>query len=113
MIKYIDKAAIENILHKLWKTDKWYGLIDVARTSYNQALQEVQCELDALAIEEIDLDDEIHNYINIHYSEGCDGGMISDAHNDIGGVTYSDLATIAEHFYELGRQRSNKSQEGK
>ena len=113
MIKYIDKAAIENILHKLWKTDKWYSPIDVVRTSYNQALQEVQCELDALAIEEIDLDDEIHNYINIHYSEGCDGGMISDAHNDIGGVTYSDLATIAEHFYELGRQRSNKSQEGK
>ncbi len=50
----------------------------------------------------VDLDDKIHDYINTHYSEGCDGGMISDAHNDIGGVTYSDLTAIAKHFFELG-----------
>jgi hypothetical protein len=53
MAHYIDKTVIENILHKLWKEDKGYGYIDTARTSYNKALQKVQCEIDALEVKEV------------------------------------------------------------
>ena len=52
MKKCIDKAAIENILHKLWKEDTGYEYVDIARIAYNRALQDVQCEMDALEVQE-------------------------------------------------------------
>jgi hypothetical protein len=52
MKKYIDKPVIENILHKLWKKDTGYENIDIARIAYNRALQDVQCEMDALEVQE-------------------------------------------------------------
>lgn len=52
MKKCIDKAAIENILHKLWKKDTGFENIDIAQIAYNRALQDVQCEMDALEVQE-------------------------------------------------------------
>jgi hypothetical protein len=95
MTKYIDKTMIEKILHKLWKEDKGYGYIDIARTSYNKALQEVQCEIDALEVKEVDLEKEIANQYESNYEEY---------------LTYEEFADIAKHFFELGMQVSNKSQ---
>jgi transcription elongation factor Elf1 len=60
-MELIDKTVIENILHKLWKEDKGYGYIDTARTSYNKALQKVQCEIDALEVKEVDLEEKACN----------------------------------------------------
>ena len=57
MTKYIDKTVIEKILHKLWKEDKGYGYVDTARISYNEALQKVQCEIDALEVKEVNLEE--------------------------------------------------------
>lgn len=47
-----------------------------------------------------DLEIEIENYINSNFSEGCDGGMLSDSEPNLGGVTYCDLANFARHFAE-------------
>jgi hypothetical protein len=52
MKKCIDKVAIGNILHKLWKKDTGFENIDIAIISYNRALQDVQCEMDALEVQE-------------------------------------------------------------
>jgi hypothetical protein len=52
MKKYIDKTVTENILHKLWKKDTGFENIDIARIAYNRALQDVQCEMDALEVQE-------------------------------------------------------------
>ena len=66
------------------------------------ALTQILDFIDTLEVKEVDLENIIDTYINNHYSEGCDGGMISDANRNIGGVTYFDLMDIAKHFYELG-----------
>ena len=58
--------------------------------------------LNTLEVKEVDLENRIDTYINGHYSEGCDGGMISDTNRDIGGVTYFDLIDLAKHFFKLG-----------
>ena len=47
MKKCIDKATIENILHKLWKKDTGYEYVDIARIAYNRALQDVQKAIDS------------------------------------------------------------------
>ena len=52
MAKYIDKPVIENILHKLWKKDTGFENIDIARIAYNRALQDVQCEIDTIEVQE-------------------------------------------------------------
>lgn len=49
---YIDKAAIGNILHKLWKKDTGFENIDIVQIAYNRALQDVQCEIDTLEVQE-------------------------------------------------------------
>ena len=118
MIQYIPKSAIvseierrKKIVEKrlyinnsyseegnaAWKRDK--ALYD----AYNSLLS----SLDTIEGKEVELDDKIYYYINAHYSEGCDGGMISDANKSLGGVTYSDLTTLAKHFFELGLSASN------
>lgn len=40
-----DKEKIENLLKKLWKEDD--GSASIKRISYDKALQDVQCEIDA------------------------------------------------------------------
>ena len=94
-IKRMDDQIVFDI--QAWKDDitlqKYDGIIEIEFFKFEDNILEVK---------EVDLDAKIHDYINAHYSEGCDSGMISDAHNDIGGVTYSDLTAIAKHFFELG-----------
>lgn len=55
-----------------------------------------------------DLEEEIENYINRNFSEGCDGGMLSDSEPNLGGVTYCDLAKLARHFAEWQKQQMMK-----
>jgi hypothetical protein len=59
MKKCIDKAAIENILHKLWKKDTGYENIDIARIAYNRALQDVQKAIDSKQEEPVSEDKNI------------------------------------------------------
>lgn len=47
MKKCIDKAAIVNILHKLWKKDTGFENIDIVQIAYNRALQDVQKAIDS------------------------------------------------------------------
>ena len=101
MTHLIDKAALVAEIERRYETNL-IGAHSAFKNGKIEALREIKDLLDTLEVKEVDLDDKIHDYINTHYSEGCDGGMISDAHNDIGGVTYSDLTAIAKHFFELG-----------
>ena len=54
MEQYISKDAVENILRNLWQTDNIQN--SEHRICYNKALQEVQCELDTLEVQEVDLE---------------------------------------------------------
>lgn len=60
----IDKAAIGNILHKLWKKDTGFENIDIAQIAYNRALQDVQCEIDTLEVQEEPVSEDFGEYIN-------------------------------------------------
>ena len=115
MEQYIKKSAIMAEIRKYIKSAEAFLKYHHNRNDKSVYAFEqeklVMCDLlyflDTLEEKEIDLDDKIYDYINAHYSEGCDGGMISDAHNDIGGVMHSDLTSLAEHFFELGMRASN------
>ena len=61
MPQYIDKTKIEEILRSLWKKDD--GNNPEHRICYNKALQEVQCQLDTIEVEEMDLEKEIQDHI--------------------------------------------------
>ncbi len=118
MEQYIKKSAIVAEIRKYIKSAEAFLKCHHNRNDKSVYAFEqeklVMCDLlsflDTLDVKEVNLDDKIYDYINAHYSEGCDGGMISDAHNDIGGVTYSDLTTIAEHFYELGLKAAQEGE---
>ena len=56
-----------------------------------------------------DLEIEIENYINGNFSEGSDGGMLSDFEQNLGGVTYCDLANLARHFAEWQKQKDQET----
>lgn len=92
-------AEIENLLDK----GKYHEEYDCAyRDGNNGALYALKGKINSLEVKEVDLDSQIEDYINSHFTEVCDGGMISDWYKVLGGVHYKDLAEIAKHFYLLG-----------
>lgn len=50
MVQYIDKDAVDTVLRKLWKKDN--GLSNAACYAYNEALQDIQCEIDTLEVKD-------------------------------------------------------------
>ena len=110
MAQYIDKDALENILRGLWKEGD--GKNSEHRICYNKALQDVQCEVDTIEVKDVELEANIQDYINSHFTEGCDGSMISDWYKVLGGIHYKDLKELAKHFFELGMATNNKAQKG-
>lgn len=94
MKQYIDKTVIEKILHKLWKEDKGYGYVDTARSSYNEALQKVQCEIDVLEDKEVDFVKEFYTFSEKH--------KLMDK-----GIEFADIEKTASFFFQLGLSASN------
>ena len=72
-------------------------------TAYNQIMQFIDSIPEEPANEDLEI--EIENYINSNFSEGCDGGMLSDSEPNLGGVTYCDLANLARRFAEWQKQK--------
>ena len=112
-MKLVDKdalvAEIENLLYK----GKYYDEYDCAYCDGNNAaLYALKGKINSLEVKEVDLETQIEDYINSHFTEGCDGGMISDWYKVLGGVHYKDLVEIAKHFFELGMQVNSKAQKG-
>ncbi len=93
MTHYIDKSALVAEIKRRIKEH---------HSGYLVCLKDILSFIDTLEVKEVDLEKEIDFYINDNYSEGSDGGMISDSHRNIGGVKYNDLAEIARYFFELG-----------
>lgn len=90
---------IEKILNEISRLKK-----ELKGYSASEALDYIEAYINTLPKEPVseDLEIEIENYINRNFSEGCDGGMLSDSEPNLGGVTYCDLANLARHFAEWG-----------
>ena len=99
--KLIDKDALVAEIKKKIRTEQGYSS-GGAECGYRDCARDILSFIDTLEVKEVNLDDEKDAYICNHFSEGSDGGMISDVHREIGGVTYFDLSNIAEHFFKLG-----------
>lgn len=105
MTQYIDKSAVVAEINRrldVLSKDRDFNYPQI------KELEALLSSLDALEVKEVDLDNEKDAYICNHFSEGSDGGMISDAYREIGGVTYFDLSNIAEYFFELGLKKAQK-----
>lgn len=110
-MKLIDKDAVmAEIERKCNNEVQW--MQRQGYTDYNMGLRDAYVDIlsyiESLEVKEVDLDNEKDAYICNHFSEGSDGGMISDAYREIGGVTYFDLSNIAEYFFELGLKKAQK-----
>jgi len=111
-MEYISKSALVAEIENLENTYKEYpthnsyeeGLKDGRLIGYKDALHKIN----TLEVKEVDLETSIDDYINSHFTEGCDGGMISDWYKVLGGVYYKDLKEIAKHFFELGLKAQEK-----
>ena len=113
-MKLIDKAALVAEIEKCYNEclkrakitdyDYWSSKAD----AYHNVLVILG---DTLEVKEVDLETQIEDYINSHFTEGCDGGMISDWYKVLGGVHYKDLVEIAKHFFELGIKVAQKGEE--
>lgn len=91
-MKLIDKDKVETILRNLWKEDDGHN--SEHRICYNKALQEVQCEIDTLEVKPIDLEKEIHKFIDKE-----------ELH-----LRLWDVDRIAKHFFELGIKAAQKGE---
>jgi hypothetical protein len=121
-MKLIDKSAlVAEIERRLHFDNNWIEgdkrrqihTNGVSSVYYRMIGSKHACErildfIDTLEVKEVDLETSIEDYINSHFTEGCDGGMISDWYKVLGGVHYNDLKDIAKHFFELGMSVSNK-----
>lgn len=111
MAHYINKDALVAEIEKV---------IDEPAPSHDQqcpwedgyycGLNKAESIIENLEVKEIDLETQIEDYINSHFTEGCDGVMISDWYKVLGGVHYKDLVEIAKHFFELGIKVAQKGE---
>ena len=92
-MKLIDKDKIDEILRNLWKEDDGHN--SEHRICYNKALQQVQCEIDALEVKEVDLEKEIDDMWNPRFNLGWDDKSLLS-------MNHEGFTAIAEHFFELG-----------
>lgn len=70
-------------------------------------IEDVESLVESLEAKEVDLEKEIDDYINEHFSECADGVLISDASSTE--LTLLDATSIARHFYELGLKEELKN----
>ena len=95
MAQYIDKDIVKAEIEGL-KRNTFTNFDE----GVNAAAQILLDFLDALEVKEVDLEKEIDDYMNEHFSECADGVLISDANSTE--LTLLDATSIARHFYELG-----------
>ena len=85
------------LFHQLTKEQQalWRKEIEYAVISGGEAGVEL-----ARDIRYVDLEKEIDDYVNEHFSECDDGVLVSDANSTE--LTLLDVTSIARHFFELG-----------
>jgi hypothetical protein len=114
MEQYIDKSAVIAEIEK--KRDaaltrqrnlEAIGQVTVLNETLARELSRIISFINTIEVKEVDLDTQIEDYINSHFTEGCDDGMISDLYKVLRGVHYKDLVEIAKHFFELGLSVNN------
>ena len=100
-MELIDKSTVVAEIEKL---EKMYcydnktnsGLVAIS------IFKSINNVIDTLEMKEVDLETNIQDYIDSHFTERCDGSMISDWYKVLSGIHYNDLKEIAKHFFELG-----------
>ena len=103
MEQYIPKSAL---VAEIKRRLNHQVCLSVEREIREQLLSGLLLFIDTLEVKGVDLEARIDDYINSHFTEGCDGGMISDWYKVLGGVHYKDLKEIAKEFFELGLKAS-------
>lgn len=99
---------LDAILAKIYKLKGKISDNSSYCNGWQHALRMLELSLDTLEVKEVDLDKEVIDWWNAHYSskaytfEGYTGHYIEN----------STLIDIAKHFFELGMQVSNKVQKG-
>lgn len=76
------------------------AISEACNTGKYVALESFEKFIENLEVKEVDLEREIDDYINEHFSECDDGVLISDANSTE--LTLLDATSIARHFFELG-----------
>lgn len=106
MAQYIDKSTIKTELESKRKyaqclgDNAIYSSMQQFYDGMKQGCVDLLSFLDTLEVKRMDLEKEIDDYINEHFSECEDGVLISDANSKE--LTLLDAASIARHFFELG-----------
>lgn len=107
MKQYIDKTKIEEILRSLWKKDD--GNNSEHRICYNKALQEVQCQLDTLEVDEEpvsnDLEAEFVLYLKHKFHIPQEGNTLK---TDGWSPSPYDILDIAKHFANWQKEQMMK-----
>ena len=93
MKEYIEKVAL---VREIEKQRNAY----ISEPGKYRVLSRILSLIDTLEVKEVDLEKEIDDYMNEHFSECGDGVLISDANSTE--LTLLDATSIARHFYELG-----------
>lgn len=101
MGQYILKDALAREIRKRLLPvirDKHYDEWEEGQDSERIAILDI---IDTLGIKEVDLEKEIHNYLDNHGLNIQDGGRIVFDNGDIPNFLF-DFRDIAKYFYELG-----------
>ena len=102
MTQYIDKAAVVAEIYRLrdFANDRW----DIEEMNgVDKFLDKLIPYINSLKVKEVDLDNEITDYINKHYHIRFDETL--ERGNDP--LTTIDFEEIAKHFFELGLKVNN------
>ena len=104
-MKLVNVQVIKNELERLIRN---YWFLSSAEAKYRCVVyMELSEWLDGLDVKEVDLEKEIDDYMNEHFSECGDGVLISDASSTE--LTLLDATSIARHFFELGLKEQLKN----
>lgn len=97
-MELIDKDAVVAEIEKTYNFHEKRGNIHDA--SICDVLYGLSHRINAIKVEDVDLKEEIDDYVNEYFSECDDGVLISDANSRE--LTLLDITPLAKHFFELG-----------
>lgn len=99
MEQYISKTAVVAEIERR-KEESWLGSYTKEKGIIFDITNDILSFIDTLEVKEADLEKEIDDYVNEHFSECDDGVLISDANSKE--LTLLDITPLAKYFFELG-----------
>lgn len=97
-MELIDKAAVVAEIKRIEYETNYKPFTDEVIGERN-ICRKIRQVLDTLAVKEVDLDKEIIDFINNHYTICFDNNTLQN--NEFDFLTIKDVEEIAKHFFEL------------